>query len=179
MIDMQQNLWSNFIGGDKTAFETIYREEVNFLISYGLSVVKDAEAVEDAVQELFVDLWKNRQNLSKEVKIRSYLLVSLKRRLIKNKNLTDSLDESMIKASSLDIQEEIIQKESATSNEKLLQEAIEALSPQQREAIQLRFFQEKSYDEMMGIMGISYQSCRNVVSVAIKQLSWVKEKLTL
>lgn len=179
MIDLQQNLWSNFIGGDKTAFETIYREEVNFLISYGLSVVKDAEAVEDAVQELFVDLWKNRQNLSKEVKIWSYLLVSLKRRLIKNKNLTDSLDESMIKASSLDIQEEIIQKESATSNEKLLQAAIEALSPQQREAIQLRFFQEKSYDEMMGIMGISYQSCRNVVSVAIKQLSWVKEKLTL
>ena len=175
MIDMQQNLWSNFIGGDKTAFETIYREEVNFLISYGLSIVKDTEAVEDAVQELFVDLWKNRQNLSKDVKIRSYLLVSLKRRLIKNKSITDSLEENMVKASTLDVQEEIIQRESANANEKLLHAAIESLSPQQKEAVQLRFFQEKSYDEMMDIMGISYQSCRNIVSVAIKQLSWVKK----
>lgn len=179
MSDQHRDLWLDFIEGNKVAFEQIYRSEVDFLISYGMSLVHDEEVVADGVQELFVDIWNSRNRLSKEVNIRSYLLVSLKRRLLKPKKEVVSLNESHWDGAAEDAQSHLIEKESASSNEKLIDKAIGELSPQQREAIQLRFFQEKSYEEMVEIMGITYQSCRNIVSVAIKQLSHLKEKLII
>ena len=52
----------------------------------------------------------------------------------------------------------------------LLNKALENLTRQQREAVNLRFYQEKNYEEISTIMGINYQSCRNLISQAIKNL---------
>lgn len=177
MIESQNDVWLRFIEGDQKAFEQIYRNEVSFLLSYGMSIINDSQGVEDSIQELFVDLWSRRHNLSKEVTIRSYLLVSLKRRLLKNKKTLIPLEEQIMVESQQDIQAKIMIAETEISNSQTLQKAMKDLSPQQREAINLRFFQDKSYDEMKEILGINYQSCRNVVSMAIRQLGHIKDKL--
>ena len=48
--------------------------------------------------------------------------------------------------------------------------ALRYLSPREREAIYLRFFQDAAYEEVAGIMRISASTCRVLVHRALDKL---------
>ena len=70
------------VGGDQNAFLTIYQNHYQSLFSYGLSITGDKELTKDCIQELFLEIWKTRLTLNKEVdNIRSYLFTWLRRKI--------------------------------------------------------------------------------------------------
>ena len=52
--------WSAFKNGSEDAFAEIYREHVKGLLNYGYKVTSDRRLIEDSIQDLFYELWKNR-----------------------------------------------------------------------------------------------------------------------
>jgi RNA polymerase sigma factor (sigma-70 family) len=56
------------------------------------------------------------------------------------------------------------------TKQEMLTEAISKLTPRQREAIYLRFSKEMDYKAIAGIMEISVESCRNLISRAINTM---------
>lgn len=80
-IDPYQNIWQNFIDGDDDALSSIYFEFFDMLLNFGMKYSSDRFLVEDCIQNLFVDLLKNRQTQKKVHNIRFYLIKALRNQI--------------------------------------------------------------------------------------------------
>jgi len=173
MNDIQ--IWSALKEGQSSALEKIYKEHISYLIQYGCRFSQDEGTVEDCIHDLFVDLWRRRERLGDTSSIRAYLLVSLRRSILKSvqkvqKRFSDKEPEELNFSASLDIEEMMVQAELEAEQAEQLNEALQNLSQRQREVLYLRFYQEMDYEEICEIMGISYQSGRNLLAGALKSL---------
>lgn len=173
-----EQLWGQMKEGHKEALSEIYKKEINFLIGYGCKICGNQDLVEDCIQELFVEIWKNRVNLTITDNIRRYLLVSLRRKVIKKSStkIVEISENNSFQDSKDEADYNLIQNESTETRKSILQKAILNLSPRQREAVHLKFYEEMSYEEICKVMDINYQAARNMVSKAIKALSLVVSK---
>lgn len=173
---IDNNLWQAFKNGDVEAYRSIYNFHVNYLLNYGLRLHNVLNVVEDSVQEVFIDLWQYRQNLSNPNDIRFYLMRSLRNRIGKNfrKNqpFISGFDDNMdlpflIEPSS---EQRLIE---LTINDELRERihiAIKTLTPRQKEIIYLRYFNDFSYEQICELMNINYQSARTQHYNALKVL---------
>ena len=79
----ESRLWVEFLEGSSDAFEHIYESYFDKLYNYGVHLCRDKTLVEDCIQELFLDLWNNRNNINLAKSVKYYLLKSLRRRIIR------------------------------------------------------------------------------------------------
>ncbi|MCG8326642.1 MAG: sigma-70 family RNA polymerase sigma factor [Chitinophagales bacterium] len=173
-----EKLWLQLQGGDKSAFEQLYRQEVKVLINYGFRFTSDTQLIEDSVQDLFVELWQKHDRLSPVKSVRSYLMVSLRRKVarrLKRNIRTESPEEVQEEQMeiSLAIDEEICQQELETEQLAQLQEALNQLSNRQKEVLYLKYQQGLDYENICEIMDISYQSARNLTASALKRMKGI------
>ena len=88
--DIDKN-WIKLKQGDKTAFELIYKENVQALFRYGMSFTKEESDVLDAMQDIFTDIWQKRERLGDTDNVKFYLLKSLKNRILRNSTINNRL----------------------------------------------------------------------------------------
>jgi RNA polymerase sigma-70 factor (ECF subfamily) len=171
MKDLQ--LWQALKAGNKSALESIYRAEAKKLIKYGRKFSRDAQLVEDCVQDLFVELWKNRANLGDTDSIARYLFTSLRRKVIRKieqtvkKTSSEEPKEYHFEAE-IAIEERLINLEIAADQKEQLETALKNLSKRQQEALYLKYFAEMDYKDIADVMEVNYQSVRNLVFNALK-----------
>ena len=167
--------WAKFKSGDNDTLSMIYGENSKKLYQYGLKLTPNHSIIEDAIQELFCDLVRNRKNLGDTNNIQFYLIKSFKRKLLrqlqkeKRYNLKDS-DEEYTFEITYSIEHDIIIEEKSNQKIYLLHEAIKNLSPRQKEVVYLKYTLELEYDEIAEIMDMSIESCRNLIYRSIKSL---------
>ena len=164
-------IWNSFKSGSHQSFELIYRNEFNFLVNYGKTITHDEQTIGDCIQELFIELWNRRETIGVTDNIRSYLLVSFRRKLVKNlkESFADFSDEH-ITEKEFSQEEKLIKDEEQDERHSMLNLSINELTKKQKEIIHLKFFQNLDYEDIAKIMEINYQSCRNLVSGALKKL---------
>ena len=173
MTDSQ--LWKEFIQGSKLAFESIYRQNFKNLYSYGYRICQNEMLVEDCIQNLFIELWKNKSGLGDTDSIGRYLSVSLRRKIIKElkkssaKEVSRELSETDLGGQD-SFEAKLVMAEGDSEKARKMQKAFEVLSSREKEAIYLKYFDGMDYEDIGDIMGINYQSIRNLVSRAIKKL---------
>jgi RNA polymerase sigma factor (sigma-70 family) len=172
--DMQR--WSQFKEGDREAFAAIYRQHILQLITYGLRLCPDRDMLKDQIQELFVELWNSRNNLASTRSVKFYLFKALRYKLIRlEKNRYLSQQSARI-ALNLDnplqdpIETSIIEKESRAFQVASVRQAIKTLSLRQQEAIQLRYYQGFTHDQIADLMDLNYQSVSNLLHRALYRL---------
>jgi len=157
------------------SFKVIYEENIDHLYSYGISLGFDKEQCMDAIQDVFCKLFINNKEFSSINNIRFYLLKSLKNRLldIVKKNKREN-PESKITISDFPVEisfiESIIDKEERAFIKMRINNLMAQLTPNQREAIYLRYMQELEYDEIAKLLNITPESCRKMVYRAIERL---------
>lgn len=177
-------LWDRMRAGDRSAFQSIYQAEVQYLFNYGRKVFQDEIRTEDSIHDLFVELWERRDRLGSTDNIRKYLAVSMRRKMIANlkseiKISADLEYEDVPFESELSIEQMIISQELSTEQSNKLKSAYQKLSNRQREILHMRYYQDIPYEQIAEIVGIKYQSLRNVVSAAIKGLRVAMASLIL
>jgi RNA polymerase sigma factor (sigma-70 family) len=72
-------VWEAFRSGDAQAFAGIYETHYNSLYSYGRKYTTCDALIEDAIQELFITLWRTCSQLSPVTHIKFYLFCCLRR----------------------------------------------------------------------------------------------------
>ncbi|OJW74750.1 MAG: hypothetical protein BGO59_28340 [Spirosoma sp. 48-14] len=163
--------WIRLQQGEPDALAFFYERYADWLLQYGLSVAYNRELVQDSVQELFVQIWNRRHNLSVPQSAKYYLMVSLRRIILadvrKERLSTDSFPDSSL---SLEHQYAADASEVEASNVQKLQLAVRSLPPRQQEIIFLRFFEKMSYEDISKLTGLDYQILRNTIHRAIKSL---------
>jgi len=168
--------WSRFRNGDREAFAAIYQQHVLQLITYGLRICPDRDLLKDHIQELFVELWNSRKNLAPVRSVKFYLFKALRYKLIrleKNRYLSQQsarialhLDDPLQEP----VETRIIENESHASQVASVRQAVKTLSLRQQEAIQLRFYQGFTHDQIAEIMDLNYQSVSNLLHRALFRL---------
>lgn len=167
-----QDLWSAFKQGDQMAFANIYERHFIPLISYGFKITNDKHVIKDCIQDLFVELWEKRSNLTDVNSIRFYLLKSLRYKIVRNLGARseDTLDHIHCEIHEENFELAMLQDEYNSFKSRQLHVAINGLPKRQREAIQLRYFHNMSNEEVAHIMGINYQSACKFIYTALKSL---------
>lgn len=69
--------------GDSIAFKELFFAYCQPLVRFALRFVKDVTAAEDVVQDVFLKIWLNRQQLNPNFNIKSYLFVAVKNQALK------------------------------------------------------------------------------------------------
>ena len=167
-------LWRSLKSGNKTAFETIYSDHIRFLLNYGRKFSRNELLVEDCVQDLFIEIWNNRDRLSDTDSIKKYLLVSLRRKIIRQLGRSQKEQGELTGNERFDVELAIdaimIRQEMDNEQSQKLKKAFEQLSDRQKEVVYLKYYGEMDYDKICEIMDLQYQSARNLLSGALKKL---------
>jgi RNA polymerase sigma factor (sigma-70 family) len=175
-------IWTSFKKGEEWAISCIYAEHAEKLYRYGLKFTSEIPVVEDALQDLFAELIKNRRRIGNTDNILFYLLKSYKRKLLRKMQTEKRFvsDEELQEYHfdvTWSVEHELILEEVSEQKSKMLLKALNELTPRQKEAIYLRFTRELDYKEIAGLMDISVEACRNLISKAISTLKkWIEEK---
>lgn len=167
-------LWREMKEGNEFAFREIFELFSNPLFQYGSTIVKDRELVKDSVQELFISLWTNRQNIGTARSVRYYLFYSLRRLILKKANRSRKFfslatlgQENFI----IETQEQAIMlRERKSKHQCILSKEIEKLPTRQREVIYLKFYQQLKNEEIEAIMNLNNQVVRNTLYKALRSL---------
>ncbi len=174
-IQKIHNVWKSFQLGDKEAFARIYNQYIIILYRYGTKLCFDEEIVKDAIQEVFLDLYLNRnKNKSNPENLKYYLILALKRNLIKkmksSRKLVDIPKIDQFFEPQYSIEKEIVDKDSIEEIDQKVDRALEKLPSKQKEALYLRFNESIEYPEIAKILNISVESVRKQVYRALKSI---------
>lgn len=175
-------LWESFLQGDQEAFGLLFKNNYPYLFQYGSKIYPNQALLEDTIQDLFLEIWKNR-NAVPALSVRAYLLKALKYKLLKelSRNNSTTLHDNMADDSAFELGHEaflVSRQEDEDRSRKVLQ-SLQELSPRQKEIIYLKFYQNLSYEEVSVIMNINYQAARNLLYHAIKALKTMMLRLVL
>ena len=174
-ITDETTLWIAFKKGDVRAFEQLYNRYFEVLANYGYRYCTDKQQLEDAIQDVFVDVWRRRQHLADVESVKFYLFRALRHQVIRNtrndlletsEDINDFLD-FLVAFSS---EQQSIEQETHITQTQAVTKAIAQLSQRQQEAINLRFYHGMSLDEMTQLMGLSKQSVSNLLFKAYSVL---------
>lgn len=170
------SLWLLFKNGNKDAFAELYHSHIKSLIAYGAKLCADEELLKDNIQDLFVELWNSRENLADVDCVKFYLFKALRYKLIRAEKMRQSqniISENFSSGTNAyngfetSVETEIINKEILDSQVSTLRKAITVLSKRQQEAIQLRFYQGFTNEEIAELMSMNYQSVSNLMYTAL------------
>ena len=174
-------IWSQFKNGDKDAFAGIYRLHIVHLLNYGSKICRNQDILKDTIQDLYVELWNSRKNLTHVDSVKFYLFRALRYKLIraekKRRQQSPFASDSPVSTFGrfeIPVETIMIDKEMHDSRINLLQKAVKALSKRQQEVIQLRFYQGFSNDQIADLMNMNYQSVSNLMYSALCR---IKENL--
>lgn len=175
-------LWDNIILGDQEAYRELYDTSADMLFRYGLRYVQDTALIKDCIQDLFLDLYRYRRNLSPKVNIRFYLLRSFRRKIhlaVKKYAIADRLetDDYFSVTYEPDAEQQRIAAEQQQEMLRILTRELNDLPARQKEVLFLKFNCELSYEEVAGIMKISVPTCRTLAYRAFRQLRSSMEKV--
>lgn len=169
-------LWQSLKRSEKAAYEILLKKYYPIVLNYGVRFYKDKEFVKDCVQDLFIEIWNRREYLADVVSVKSYLLQSIRKNIIRESSRlkwfreADKISDDHDFDVEFDIETYLISREVENELLQKLRYELDKLTKRQREAIFLRFNQDLSYEEIAIIMDINYRSVVNLIHEAIKAI---------
>lgn len=167
-------LWLSLRASDEAAFAELYSRYFQFLFSYGKRICDQGEEiVSDAIQDLFVDIWRTRHALSQAETVRFYLLRSLRRKIrrtikkdFQQEARLEDLSEDSLPAEA-SVETHFTNNEDFSIQSKRLESWLNLLPPRQNEALILHYFHSMTYQQIAAILDIKEQTARNLVQKAL------------
>lgn len=170
-------IWHEFKAGNEGAFNHIYRTYFQEIYQYGHQFTSDSGLIKDLLQDLLIDIRKNRNKLGEAPSIKFYLFKAFRRKVFRYLKQNRLVYFSKIEFFSnivIESSHEVKLLESQLDSEKrkALEVALLNLSKRQRECIYYYFYQSMSYGEVASIMGLNnVKSARNLIYKSIDALN--------
>jgi RNA polymerase sigma factor (sigma-70 family) len=170
-------LWKNFKLGDKKAFEVIFVRYHKELYGYGTKITKNRQLLDDMIQELFLELWQIKEQLADVSSVKGYLFRAMKFKLfreIRKEGRLTGLEEDKDELMEFSYESILVEEQTNFELKQKLSSAFAELTHRQQEALYLRYYSHMTYEEIAGVMDISYQG---VLNVMYKSIRFLREKL--
>ncbi|TDO83698.1 RNA polymerase sigma-70 factor (ECF subfamily) [Flavobacterium chryseum] len=176
MLEAKDNseklLVSELKRGNEKAFRKLFDLYHQDIYGYSISILKSKEAAEENVQDVFMKVWQNRENLNLEQSFKAYIFTIARNQAFNF--LNKAVNEVLLK-------EEIFY-ESQKSHEqgdygireadckKLRKEAMKQLPPKRKQIFKMSRKKGMSYEEISQELGISINTVKNQMSKALESM---------
>ena len=162
-------LWIDLKENNPNALNNLFYRFYNDLYFYGKKLSNDDNHVIDTIQDIFANLWENRNKLSNVTHVKAYIFKIFRNKLLKtlNKNIIYTLlpgnnkSEIEFVISQEDI---IVEHETKTETRRIITTLLEDLTDKQREIIYLKFYCNLSNSEISRSLSIEKQSVCNMLN---------------
>ena len=132
-------------------------------------ILESQSDAQDAVQDLFIKLWNTREQLDTVLNLKAYCTTLMKNLCIdrlRRESKVQSTELTFDMAETRQIEDDYMTKEKL----RRVMTAIGKLPARQRDVMRMYVFEEKSYDEIAKITGMSNLTLRVLLSNARKSL---------
>ncbi|SUJ07857.1 RNA polymerase sigma factor sigV [Sphingobacterium spiritivorum] len=165
-----QHHWERIRKNDSQSFRSLYDELYKALFGYGMHIRSDRELIKECLHELFCELWSDRANLPAVSNPQYYLFTWLKRIILRNVRQQEQLfvQDPSLPSFSDSPEEQHIEFEKLKERSYRLQLALEKLTPKQLQVINLRFYENKSCEEIAELHKSAMRTVYNTLYEAIK-----------
>ena len=167
------DVWISFRNGNNEAFAIIYYRYFSLLLLKGLQICIDKELVKDSIHDLFVEIWASKENLSVPDSVKAYLISSIKRKILFTLKKIRSTRVEM-KSMPAEVvrckEDQLITEQYMLDQQYTIKKALKHLTKRQRQVIELKYFENLSYEEIANRMSIRTDSIYNLVSKAMGNL---------
>lgn len=177
----EQQLVTRIRAGDESAFRTLYLAQYPHLVTFLTGLLGGKSAAEDVVQELFADLWRQRETWQ-PAQVTPYLFRAARHRAIdalRRERREVRHAQSALQQAALWHAEErqgIAEATETHDLERALTQAITALPKRRRMALALRVVQGMSYAEIGAVLEISEKAAFILVARAREALQPVRDR---
>lgn len=158
--------------GDKSAFETLFREYYQHLCHFAFQFLNEKAASEEIVQDLFYKIWENRATLNITSSLKAYLFTS-----VRNHCLNQIKHLKIREAYKVDNEQQISYSEQQENDPALqyeLQERIEiaisSLPPERQKIFKLSRYEDKKYKEIAEELSLSVKTVEAQMGKALRFL---------
>ena len=156
-------------------FAQLYDDSIDDLFAFGSRFTTDRELLKDCIHDVFVKLFAKRESLGTVNNIESYLYISLRNRINDEFRRNIKLCDNEINDTTM---RSFAENEEYYHERMLRQQTLadhfhkyfERLSPRQKQIINLYYIEQRKYEDICQIMGINYQSVRNLMHRSITRL---------
>jgi len=160
------------VAGDENAFRALYENNFDRIAKFTFKMCKSEAVTEEIVQDVFLKLWSNRENIGHVNDIEAYLFsiarnktIDFLRRLAKETNIIHTLS-----IQQTEIHNVVDEKLNEDSLLILIEGALSCLSPQKRKIFEMSKIQGFSHDEIAETLQLSKSTVKNHLSETLKYL---------
>ena len=169
-----EELVQSIAAGDKFAMQILFirhRDRINRFIQ---RFTRDECLAEDALSELFLDVWRKAGSFEGECQVATWLLAIARNKTLallrQRKFVAFDQTEAGLIEDPTDNPESALDKKSHST---LLQKCLKVLSPNHRQIIDLVYYQSKSIQEAAEVIGIPLNTVKTRMFYARNQLGKV------
>ena len=171
--------WDLLRTGTEQDFYASYLACYDDLYRLGLYLYKEPELVREGIHLLYIELWNMRDRFGEVLRIREYVLTIFKRVLYKQKTSSvkhwsriEAIDsgetnEDFYTASYAEM---LINNQESDILRNKLKAVLPLLGERQQELIRMRYFEERSIDEIAQITGLATRTIYNTMHNALSRL---------
>lgn len=161
--------------GDQKALSVLFLRYYDYLCHYASRITTQQAIVEECIQELFIYIFEAHHKLGEVKFVKAYLFRSLRRRILEKLNKERRLQYTLLGTEELinvsfSAEDLLFQNENEACVRQTLADALNQLSPRQREAIYLRYYNNLSTKEIAEVMGVASQTILNTLHQALKKI---------
>ncbi len=171
----EHSLWDAVLAGNDEAYASLFDRYARVMFMYGSQFCGDREVVKECIQDVFVNIWFNRNRLARTDNVKYYLFGALRNSIInalKKESRRNALYEAVFNAEP--VRKEHIDRMDIEEDEKMMHarisEIMDMLSPRQRQVIYYRYIDNLSITEISDLLNMSYQAVLNTIQRAIKRV---------
>ncbi len=172
MVESSDNIIDGLRNGDKSVFETVYREYFAQLCYFCVKYVDNFEDAEGIVQDVFVKLWNRHEDIEINVSLKAYLyravqnyaLNFLKKKKIKDKYIVINANLRNI------VYDSGLLKMEENEFRVILKHAILKLPEKRRKIFELSRFSGYKYSKIADELSISVKTVEAQMTKALKYL---------
>jgi RNA polymerase sigma-70 factor (ECF subfamily) len=159
MMQTEKDIITRVLQGDDSAFSVLVKKYQQPLYRVVLRFVKSEEVAEDVVQEAFIKAFRKLDMYEGRASFRSWLFQigvnSAKNKLRGTRKDMIALDDVKLSAGA-----ESDENHEYESVQSMIQLEVEKLPEKQRQALELRIFEDLSFKEIAEIMGCPYDTAK-------------------
>jgi RNA polymerase sigma-70 factor (ECF subfamily) len=159
-------------GGDRLAMQTLFARHRTAVYRWLLRFVGNEATAEDLLSDVFLDVWRQADRFQARSSVSTWLLAIARfkalsaRRVRKDAELDETIEATVADPS--DNPEIMLQKK---NRDALVREALNSLSPDHKEIIDLVYYHEKSVDECAQILGVPSGTVKTRMFYARKKMA--------
>ena len=161
---------------DEPAFTQLYLRYCISIFNYLLRIVRDKDAAEDLLQEVYLAVWNGAKNFRKEASVKTWMYQIAHNQAVswlrKNRQSVE-VGEQIVGMLKSDTEQLLID----SWDRQQVSLALNQLSPNHRAVIELAFYHELSYSEIAAVIGCPLGTVKSRMSYAKRYLDKIMKQL--